>query len=160
MRCKISQTISISRVFKKCSLVFTSIAFDRITASSAIGIGPLPVIWESCQVVLSSRCSYTAPATFHKNIGDQSYPGALPKSKLTERKIPPSQSQQVTVTVPPNTISSTIVEANGDLKQMANPPIGRSVIRANAKISSIGPPVTKGNGAHGRVIAYCQHVYK
>ena len=143
---------------RKLSLVLTSIMFDRITASSAVGIGPLPVIWESCQVVLSSRCSYTAPPTFRKNIDDRSDSHTFSKPTLPERKLPGSQPHDAAATVPPKMISSTIVEATGALKQVPDSSVELPVIHADANISPIRTPATRATGTSGRVVTYCRHI--
>ena len=136
----------------------------RITASSAIGVGPLPVIWESCEVALSSKCSYlhqpgTQPANHRDTSGSiaciktgdrsDSDPHTVSRIQAPERTASGSQPHGVDINA-----LETIV-STGTATAQPNSQVEQFVVGTKVRISSLDTPATKDDGANGfgRVLA-------
>ena len=114
------------------------------------------MIWESCEVALSSKCSYvhqpgTQPAN-HRDTsgsiaciktGDRSDPHTVSRIQAPERTASGSQPHGVDINA-----LETIV-STGTATAESNSQVEQFVVGTKAHISSVDTPATKDDGAHG-----------
>ena len=114
------------------------------------------MIWESCEVALSSKCTYlhqpgTQPANRRDTsgsiacikTGDRSDPHTVSRIQAPERTASGSQSHGVDI----NTLDSIV--STGTATAQPNSQVEQFVVGTKVRISSLDTSATKDDGAHG-----------